>query len=67
VLVVVPDGASVTVEAHAGAGSVEVFGRTWEGTDVDQRLTSTGSEGGGRLVLRVRVGLGEVEVRRAPA
>lgn len=67
--VTVPRDAPVEVLAHAGAGEVRVFGRTWTGTDVDERVVSPGGGGGGggRLVVRAEVGIGEVEVRRAAA
>ena len=65
--VVVPQGPEVVVDAGAGAGEVRVFDRTWEGFGVRGRLTQPGREGGGRLVLRTRVGVGELEVRRGPA
>jgi hypothetical protein len=65
--VVVPDLAAVEVEAHAGAGNVRLFGREWDGVDVDRRQGLPGTEGGGRVVLRVRVGVGEVRVRHAAA
>jgi len=63
--VVVPAGADVVVDAHAGAGSVSVFGRTWDGFDVGHRVVEPGREGGGRLIVNVRVGFGDLEVRRA--
>ena len=63
--VVVPDGAEVVVDVHAGAGDVSVFGRDWDGFDVGRRLVEPGREGGGRLVVEARVGLGNLEVRRA--
>ncbi len=63
--VVVPAGADVVVDVHAGAGSVSVFGRTWDGFDVDHRVVERGREGGGRLIVNVGIGFGDLEVRRA--
>jgi phage shock protein PspC (stress-responsive transcriptional regulator) len=65
--VVVPGGASVDVEAGVGAGEVDVLGRRAEGLDVGRDVVQPGNEGGGRLVLNARAGVGSVEVRRAPA
>jgi len=41
-----------------------VFGRLFEGFDVGRTITEPGREGAGRLVLRLRVGMGQMEVRR---
>ena len=66
-VVIVPRSAEVVVTAHAGLGELDIDGRHWEGTDVDERITLDGVEGGGRIVLRAEVGIGQVEVRRASA
>jgi len=66
-VVVVPDGVAVEVDAHANAGAVNVLGRRADGFDTRRQVSEPGVEGRGRLVLRVRTGLGDVEVRRAPA
>jgi phage shock protein PspC (stress-responsive transcriptional regulator) len=65
--VVVPEGAAVDVDGHAGAGDVSVLGRTSEGLGARRHVVEPGREGGGRLVLRVRVGFGDLEVHRASA
>lgn len=65
--VVVPPDAAVEVDARVGAGTLELLGRHSEGLDVSRTVIASGREGGGRLVLRPRVGMGEVEVRRALA
>ena len=63
--IVVPADAAVNVDAHVGAGDLELFGRHSEGLDIDRRIDDHGREGAGALVIRARVGIGEVEVRRA--
>ena len=63
--VVVPRDAAVDVDAHVGAGDLELLGRHSDGFDVDRTVIESGRDGGGRIVLRARAGLGEVEVRRA--
>jgi Ca2+/Na+ antiporter len=65
--VIVPATAGVTVHGHAGMGEVHLFGLISSGTDVDRRAVRPGTESGGRLVLTARVGIGQVEVLRAPA
>ena len=66
-IVVVPEGVSVDLDAHVGVGELEMLGRNWDGADVGERLVEAGPEGGGRLELRAKVGLGHLEVRRAAA
>ena len=66
-IVTVPEGMAVEVDAHVGAGSLLIFGREWSGVGVDERVERAGVAGGGRLELDVKVGLGELEVRRAAA
>lgn len=65
--VVVPPAVEVVVTGHAGAGELDLFSWHEEGTSVDHRVVSPGQEGGGRLQLRSRVGIGHVEVDRAAA
>ena len=66
-IVTVPEDVAVELDTHVGVGELELLGRSWGGADVDQRLVEAGDEGGGRLVLKARVGLGHLEVRRAAA
>jgi len=63
--VVVPEGAEVVLDAHVGAGSMTLFGRQSDGMDNGRHVVQPGREGGGRLVLSTRTGVGDLEVRRA--
>ena len=65
--IVVPRDVAVDIDAHVGAGDLMLLGRDSEGLDISRQLTDPGREGAGRLVLRLRAGLGLVEVRRAAA
>lgn len=59
----VPDGVAVSIEASAGAGQVNVFDRSAEGLGVDLSFESdsfAGSDGG--LTIRAEVFMGQVEV-----
>lgn len=66
-LVVVPADAAVAVEGEVSVGEARLLGRRDGGVGVDRRVLDAGREGQGRLVLDVRVGVGELEVRRAAA
>jgi phage shock protein PspC (stress-responsive transcriptional regulator) len=61
--VFVPRGVAVTVDGSAGAGLVEIFGRSDQGTDVNLEH-STGEDTTGHIVLDLDVGLGAVWVDR---
>ena len=63
--VVVPPDVAVDVDAHVGAGELELLGRHTEGFDVGRTVTDPGRDSAGRLVLRTEAGIGLVEVRRA--
>jgi phage shock protein PspC (stress-responsive transcriptional regulator) len=63
-VVTVPQGVTVKVDAHAGAGQVTLFGKTDDGTSVHSHATSVGAAPSRVLVLRARVGLGHLEVQR---
>jgi phage shock protein PspC (stress-responsive transcriptional regulator) len=65
--VLVPARASVDLDAHVGAGNLQLFDRPSDGLDVARHVSENGIEGGGRIVLRARTGMGAVEVRRAAA
>jgi hypothetical protein len=60
-VVVVPSGTVVHVEAHASLGNVVVFEQEEGGIDVDLSAGPEPAPGGFELILSV--GLGEVEVR----
>ena len=62
-----PKDAAAEVDAHVGAGNLDLVGRRTDGLDVSRTLVESGREGGGRLVLRARAGVGEVQVQRASA
>lgn len=58
-----PEDTDVTVDAHAGIGSIEALGRTESGIDVD--LTGISSTSGSQEVeLRLEVGIGSVRVEQ---
>jgi len=59
----VPSSVRVEVRAHAGAGSVALFGLQDGGWPQDEQRTVPGT-GPGVLRLDLRVGTGQVEVRR---
>ena len=61
--VILPPGASVTGEASAELGDVNVLGARSEGADAERQIAVAGPEGGPMFVLDLRVGLGEVVVR----
>ena len=63
--VVVPNDVAVDVDAHVGAGELQLLGRHSEGLDVGRNVSEPGRDGTGRLVLRARAGVGLVEVHRA--
>ena len=68
VQVIVPRSVQLVVIGHASLGEVEIFGSSWEGSAIDRRFVAPGGrEGGGRLTVRARVGIGELEVRRGAA
>jgi hypothetical protein len=63
--VIVPRDAAVDVNAHVGAGNLDLLGRRSDGLDVGRTVMESGREGGGSIVLRTRTGVGEVVIRRA--
>ena len=65
--VIVPDGVSVDVDAHVGAGHMNLFDRVADGFDVTRQASEPGQPGAGHLVLRTRTGFGALEVHRASA
>jgi phage shock protein PspC (stress-responsive transcriptional regulator) len=63
-LVQLPEGVPVRVDASAGAGEVTVLGDNEEGTDPEISLEERSRPGVGTIELDVEVGLGELEVVR---
>lgn len=63
--IIVPAGVTVDLDAHVGAGNLILFGRESDGMDIGRQVVDRGDEGGGRLTVRAKAGLGLVEVRRA--
>jgi phage shock protein PspC (stress-responsive transcriptional regulator) len=64
-LVTVPEGVALEIDAHAGAGDVIVLGDGDDGLGADRQASVPGPSGDAPvLVLEADVGLGQVEVRR---
>jgi cell wall-active antibiotic response 4TMS protein YvqF len=63
--VVVPQGISIVVRAHAGAGRVALFGQADQGIRIDVVRTSATPGSLENLILNLRTGIGEVIVYRA--
>ncbi len=61
--VLVPSSVRVEVHAHAGAGSLMLFGYDTGGWPENDQRVAAGS-GPGVLVLNLRVGAGQIRVRR---
>lgn len=65
VVVTVPEGAALEIDARAGVGEVDVLGARDEGTAARKRVTIPGPSSGAPLLkLEADVGLGSIEVRR---
>jgi phage shock protein PspC (stress-responsive transcriptional regulator) len=64
-LVTVPEGVGLEIDAHAGAGDVIVLGEQDDGLGADRQLSRSGpTPDAPVLVLEADIGLGQVEVRR---
>ena len=64
-VITVPEGVAVEIDAHAGVGEIDVVGESDDGIDVDQTLTLAGSTPDAPLLqLEADVGFGSIEVRR---
>ena len=59
-----PNSVAVVAVAHAGAGSLRLFGHETGGWDVTDTRTTAGAGAGGTLQLQLKVGAGQVRVRR---
>jgi hypothetical protein len=67
-IVIVPAGVTVGVDASAGAGKLVVLGRDVSGFgDVDVHVLDRGETEGGQVNLDLHVGLGEINVERGDA
>jgi phage shock protein PspC (stress-responsive transcriptional regulator) len=62
--VLAPDFVSIVARAHAGAGSVSLFGQSDQGIRVDVARTSTAPGSLGNLILDLRTGIGGIVVYR---
>lgn len=62
-LIVVPDGTAVSVDARIGAGQLEVFGELVDGVGIDRSFTSPGFGDGPGIELDLAAFAGRVEVR----
>ncbi len=60
----VPEGTAVSVDAHTGLGEVVVFGERDEGRNAER---SVRTDSGRRLVIDARAAVGQVEVLRGAA
>jgi phage shock protein PspC (stress-responsive transcriptional regulator) len=69
VVVLVPRDVDLVVNVHDGLGTLKLLGQHYEGFGQNRRVTDNGPDGvgGGDLELTVDVGLGDVEVDRAPS
>jgi len=61
-IVLVPAGVRTRVLGHLGAGTATVFGRGYDGVDVDLDR-GDGAAGTPQLFINVRMGIGELQVR----
>ena len=57
-----PPDVGAVVNARAGVGQVNVFGRSSEGLGVGRSVTVEGIEGAGEVTMTVRVGAGQITV-----
>ena len=65
--VLVPDNVEVRVSGRSGAGQVELFGSEYHGVNVEQTARDAGpTDNAPVLVLDTRVGVGHIDVERAP-
>lgn len=57
-----PPDVGAVINARAGVGQVNVFGRNSEGLGVGRSVTVAGIEGAGDITMTVRVGAGQITV-----
>lgn len=58
-LVLIPEGAGYTLDAHVGFGEIAVLGQHQGGIDVDRTLVRAGT---GNIVMDLDVGFGQIEI-----
>jgi phage shock protein PspC (stress-responsive transcriptional regulator) len=69
ILIIVPAGSSLDIEAKAGAGEIDLFGQRYDGVNVDvhrmypAEAPGTGVPAPATIEVDVEAGLGQVEVR----
>ena len=64
-LITVPEGVALEIDAHAGAGEIDVLGELHDGFDVDRTLSVAGPTPDSPVLhLEADVGFGAIEVRR---
>lgn len=64
-LVTVPEDVALVIDAHAGVGSIDVFGAHDDGVDANRTITLPGSTAGAPVLdLEADVAIGDIEVRR---
>jgi hypothetical protein len=63
-IVVVPEGAAVTLNSHVGAGSVTFMGEKQDGVGLNRTFIDDNQRATRTLFLDLSVGAGEIEVRR---
>jgi len=66
-VVIVPQGANIEVDARVDAGALWLLGSVQRGTGLSDRLVRGGNLGRGSLVLTLDGGIGSVEVQRSSA
>jgi phage shock protein PspC (stress-responsive transcriptional regulator)/predicted membrane protein len=64
VILTVPSGMPVVVHARSGLGTVDINGHSVHGLDAEQTQTLGTPTTGGRLVIDVAVGIGQVQVHQ---
>nr|BFE76546.1 hypothetical protein GCM10020092_098470 [Actinoplanes digitatis] len=65
--ILLPDNVDTTTTVQMDGGRAEIFGRQWEGSDLNtQEVTDLGADGagGGKLRLNIEMNTGDVEVAR---
>jgi phage shock protein PspC (stress-responsive transcriptional regulator) len=66
-VVIVPQGANIEVDARVDAGALWLLGSVQRGTGLRDRLVREGNLGRGSLILTLDAGIGSVDVQRSSA